>query len=161
MKRQRRKKVFSASRYPIGPPRVPNVSGNRRSAGSATARNGEPEAKAASAYSSGVTDSTAVATKGRFWLFSGIRGKIQAAAMEVDRVDEVLFVAEAAGRVLHPLDLGVDGFASGVGDAVLEVGDNVGESAFEHAGHFLHRTEAAAHRPTVPPLEVLPRRTFI
>src|ERR1035437_1120124 len=69
----------------------------------------------------------------RFRLFSGCRGKIQAAAMEVDRVDEVLFVAEAAGRVLQPLDLGVDGFAGRVGDTVLEVGDDVGEAAFEHA----------------------------
>ena len=42
-------------------------------------------------------------------------------------MDEVLFVAEASGRVLHPLDLGVDGFASRVRDAVLEVGDDVGE----------------------------------
>src|SRR5437879_3932271 len=88
-------------------------------------------------------------------------GEIQPAAVEVDRVDEVLLVAEAAGRVLHPLDLGVDGFASRVGDAVLEVGDDVGETAFEHAGHGFHRTQTTAHRPTVPPLEVLPRRAFI
>src|SRR5450759_4504946 len=73
---------------------------------------------------------------GRFRLFSGCRGEIQAAAVEVDRVDEVLFVAEAAGRVLHPLDLGVDGFAGRVGDPVLEVGDDVGEAAFHHAGDF-------------------------
>ena len=45
----------------------------------------------------------------RFRLFSGCRGKIQAAAMEVDRVDEVLFVAGAAGRVLHLLDPGISG----------------------------------------------------
>src|ERR1017187_5026754 len=99
-----------------------------------------------------------------FWLFrlfSGWRGEIQPAAVEVDGVDEVLFVAEATGRVLHPLDLGVDGFARGVGDAVLEVGDDVGEAAFQHAGHFLYRSQTAAHRPTVPPLEVLPRRAFI
>ena len=59
------------------------------------------------------------------------------------------------------MDLGVDGFAGRVGEAVLEVGDDVGEAAFQHGGHFLHRTQPAAHRPTVPPLEVLPRRTFI
>ena len=41
--------------------------------------------------------------------------------MEVNRVDEVLFVAVTPGRVLHPLDLGVDGFASRIGDAVFEV----------------------------------------
>src|SRR5207245_10620896 len=69
-----------------------------------------------------------------FRSFSGRRGEIQPAAVEVDRMDEVLLVAEAAGRVLHPLDLGVDGFASRVGDAVLEVSDDVGEAAFEHAG---------------------------
>src|SRR6266571_7617658 len=97
----------------------------------------------------------------RFRLFSGCRGKIQPAAVEVNRVNEVLFVAEAASRVLHPLDLGVEGFAGGVGDAVLEVGDDVFEAAFEHAGDFLHRTEAAAYCPTVPPPEVLPRWTFV
>jgi len=43
----------------------------------------------------------------RFRLFSGCWGEVQAAAVEVDRMDKVLFVAEAAGRVLHPLDLGV------------------------------------------------------
>src|ERR1017187_10474757 len=83
-----------------------------------------------------------------FRLFSGCRGEIQPAAVEVDGVDEVLFVAEATGRVLHPLDLGVDGFARGFGDAVLEVGDDVGEAAFQHAGHFLYRSQTAAHRIT-------------
>ena len=48
--------------------------------------------------------------KRRFRLFSGCRGEIQAAAVEVDRVDEVPLVAEAAGRVLHPLDLGIPAF---------------------------------------------------
>ena len=55
---------------------------------------------------------------GRFGLFSGCRGEIQAAAVEVDRVDEVLLVAEAAGRVLHPLDLGVEGFIVVDGETV-------------------------------------------
>src|SRR5438045_9671081 len=89
-----------------------------------------------------------------FRLLSGCRGEIQAAAMEVDRVDEVLFVAEAAGRVLHPLELGVDGFAGGVGDTVLEIGDDVGGAALEHAGHCLDRRPSAACPPTVPRLEV-------
>ena len=35
--------------------------------------------------------------------------------MKVDRVDEVLFVAESARRVIHPLDLGVDRFAVRIG----------------------------------------------
>src|SRR5437773_11975789 len=89
------------------------------------------------------------------------RGEIQPAAVEVDRIDEVLLVTEAAGCVLHPLDLGVDGLAGRVGDAVLEVGDDVGEAAFECAGYFFHRSQTAAHRPSVPPAEVLPRWAFI
>ena len=59
------------------------------------------------------------------------------------------------------LDLGVDGFASSVSDAVLEVSDDVGEAALEHAGYLLHRSQTAAHCPTVPPLEVLTRRGFV
>src|SRR5271157_5008218 len=94
--------------------------------------------------------STQLKNNWRFRLFSGCWGEVQGAAVEVDRMDEVLFVAEAAGRVLHPLDLGVDGLAS-----------RVGEAAFEHAGDFDHGTQTAAHRPTVPPLEMLPRRAFI
>jgi len=69
----------------------------------------------------------------RFRLFSGCWGEVQCAAVEVDGVDEVLFVAETAGRVPHPLNLGVDGFAGRVGDAVLEVDDDVLKAPFEHA----------------------------
>src|SRR5450755_2481725 len=61
-------------------------------------------------------------------LFSGCRSEIQASAMEVDGVDKVLFVAETSCGVLDPLDLGVDGFAGGVGDGVLEVSDDVVEA---------------------------------
>src|SRR5579863_9811623 len=96
-----------------------------------------------------------------FRLFSGGRGEIQPTAVEVDRIDEVLFVAEAPGRVLHPLDLGVDRLAGRIGDPVLQVGDDVLEAPFEHAGHFDHGGQTAAHRPLVPPLEVLPRRAFV
>jgi hypothetical protein len=44
----------------------------------------------------------------RFRLFSGFWGHVEAAAVEVDGVNEVLFVPEASRRVLHPLDLGID-----------------------------------------------------
>jgi len=54
--------------------------------------------------------------------------------VEIDRVTEVLFVAKAASRALHPLNLSVDGFAGRVGDAVLEVGDDVFEATLEHGG---------------------------
>lgn len=55
---------------------------------------------------------------GRFRLLSGFRGEVEAAAVEVDCVDEVLLVLKSPGGVLHPLDLGADRFAAGVGDAV-------------------------------------------
>ena len=86
--------------------------------------------------------------------------EVQTATVKVDGVGEVLLIPKASCCVFHPLDLGVEGFAGGVGDAVLEVGYDVGEAASQHAGHFLHRNQTAAH-PTVPPLEVLPRRTCI
>jgi hypothetical protein len=85
--------------------------------------------------------------------------------VEVDRVDEVLFVAEAAGRVLHPLDLGVDGFAGRVGDAVLEVGDDVGEAAFvlllseEGRRRKLNETEAYKNQIMYSNAAILASRT--
>jgi len=78
----------------------------------------------------------------RFRLFSGYRGEIQAAAVEVDRVDEVLLVAEAAGRVLHPLDLGVDRLTCRVGDAMLEIGDDVGERRLSMPSTSIYRLMA-------------------
>lgn len=51
--------------------------------------------------------------------------------MEVDGVLEVLEVAEASGCVLHPLDLGIDAFAGGICDPMLEVGEDVGQMALQ------------------------------
>lgn len=45
--------------------------------------------------------------------------------MEVDGGHEVVVVAEASSRVLHPLDLRVDRFAGGVGHPVPEVGQDL------------------------------------
>lgn len=50
--------------------------------------------------------------------------------MEVNSVNEVLFVAEATCRVLDPLDLGVDRFAGRIGDPVAQVGDDVSNRRF-------------------------------
>jgi len=51
------------------------------------------------------------------WLFSGFRGHVEAATVEVDRDARSSAVPEARAGVLHPLDLGIDGFAGSVGDA--------------------------------------------
>ncbi len=76
--------------------------------------------------------------------------------MEVDRVDEVLLVAKSACRVLHPLNLCIDGLAGRVRDPMPQVSDDVLEPPFEHARHPDHRLEAAAQRPVLPPAEMLP-----
>jgi hypothetical protein len=45
---------------------------------------------------------------------------------------KVALVPKTASGVLDPLDPGIDGFATGVGDAVSKVSDDAFESAFEH-----------------------------
>lgn len=45
--------------------------------------------------------------------------------MEVNGVDEIVEVAEAAGSVLHLWDLRVEAFTGGVGDAMLELSQDV------------------------------------
>jgi len=42
--------------------------------------------------------------------------------MEVNRIFEVVKVAEPPGCVLDPLDFGIDAFAGGIGNAVLQIG---------------------------------------
>ncbi len=46
-------------------------------------------------------------------------GQVEAAAVEVDRVNEVLLAPKTLRRVLHPLNLGVNRFAGRVGNAVM------------------------------------------
>ena len=61
----------------------------------------------------------------RFRLFSGFWGQVQAAAVEVDGVNEVALIAEAPSGVLDPLDLGVDGFAARVRDPMPQIRDDI------------------------------------
>jgi hypothetical protein len=72
--------------------------------------------------------------------------------MEVDRNNEILFVPKTARRVLHPLNLGIERFAGRVRDPMPQVRNDVLESSFEHRPHLDHRLQAAAYRPTVPPI---------
>src|SRR5690348_2522781 len=96
-----------------------------------------------------------------FRLFSGIGSEVQAAAVEVDRVGEVLLVPESARRVLHPLNLGIDRLAGSVGYSVLPIRDDVLEAALQHSPHSDHGFQSAAHRPMVPPAKVLSGRPLI
>ena len=56
-------------------------------------------------------------------------------------MDKVGLVAKTAGRVLDPLDLGVDRFAGGIGNRVLDEREDVVESAFDHLRGFDHGFE--------------------
>src|SRR6266853_1431855 len=65
MKQLPKQRASSVSAFLIVPPKVPSANVSKRSAGSATARNGVPDAKGASAWPSGDTVSTAAGTKVR------------------------------------------------------------------------------------------------
>ncbi len=73
----------------------------------------------------------------------GPRSQVQTSTVEIDRVDEVLFVAKSSSRVFHPLNLGVDGLAGSVGNRMGQVGNDVLESPLQHGGDLLHRLWAA------------------
>jgi hypothetical protein len=66
----------------------------------------------------------------RFRLFSGRRIEIPP-TVEVDRIDEVLFIPESAGGVLHPLDLRIERFTGSIGNLMSQVGDDVFESPLQ------------------------------
>ncbi len=55
--------------------------------------------------------------------------------------------------------MAVETFAIGVGAAMLEVGHNVRQLAFDHLGNIDERLELAARRPAVLTIEVLLSRS--
>src|SRR5262249_61456368 len=69
--------------------------------------------------------------------------EIKSSAVKVDGDLEVLRVAEAAGRLLHPLDHGVDCLEARVGEAVLQVGQEVGQVALDELGDRDHGSRGA------------------
>ena len=65
-----------------------------------------------------------------------LRGHVEFSAEEEDSGAVVFEAAEAAGVGLEGLDLGVEAFGEGVGDAVLEVGEQTAEMGFERKRPF-------------------------
>src|ERR1700731_4735928 len=63
MRQPRKQKASNASAFPTARPRALNAGASRRSAGSAMARNGGPDARGASALRSGGMGLTVAATK--------------------------------------------------------------------------------------------------
>src|SRR5258708_33931294 len=64
----------------------------------------------------------------------GSRVEVETSAVKVDSRFEVLSVPETVGHLLDGLDLGIETLGDGVGDAVGEEGQNVGQVALDHAG---------------------------
>ena len=81
--------------------------------------------------------------------------EIQASTVEVDRRLEVLDIAKAPSGLLHPLDSGVHGFEAGVGNMVLQVGQDIREVVTDEPGHLRHGPEAAMGGPPEPTREEL------
>ena len=67
--------------------------------------------------------------------------------MELDRRLEVIGVSETAGGLLDSLDGGVDGFETGVGEPVVEVGQDVGQMALDQLVHLGHGLQPAVSGP--------------
>jgi hypothetical protein len=101
---------------------------------------------------------------GKSWLFrhfSGLRSQVQTATVEQDGGSKVLLVAETMRRVLDPLDLGIDGFAGSVGDAVAEVGNYVLKAPLQGSSHFEHGAQPTAYGPALPPTKMFSRGPLI
>jgi len=62
--------------------------------------------------------------------------------MEIDGGLEMLDVAEATGGLLHPLDRRIKGFDSRIGDAMLQIGEHVGEVTSDELRHLCHRSQS-------------------
>ena len=88
----------------------------------------------------------AQAAKGRFRLFSGSWGEIQATAVEVDRVDEVLFVAEAPAprrAGLKDCEDSLDEIVEAMSELLMEFNEMVRRS--DSVTHVIY--EAAGNPP--------------
>lgn len=68
--------------------------------------------------------------------FKWVMGDVQATAVKIDRRFEVMLLSESPRRVLHPLDLSINRLAGRIGDALLQVRQDVRQSCLEGAGHF-------------------------
>src|SRR6266702_4251270 len=88
-------------------------------------------------------------------------GHIETSRMKVNGIFKVRFVSKATSGVFDPLNLGVDRFAGGIGNSMLNEGDDVFKPGLHHLGHFRHRLQPAADRPAVPPMKVFSCRSRI
>ena len=64
--------------------------------------------------------------------------------MEIKGIDEILLIAESTGSLLDPLDLGIERFAGGVGDLMLQIREDIVEPVFQRSRHLSHRPQTTA-----------------
>ncbi len=81
--------------------------------------------------------------------------KIESSTVKVDGDLEVLWVPKAAGGLLGPLDGGIYGLETGIGDLMPQIGEDVRQVAAEELGDHSHGVEPTVGRPPVPALEKL------
>ena len=94
---------------------------------------------------------------GGWWSGGGDGFEVESAAGQVDHGGEVVHVAEASRPSFDVLDDAVGALEHGVGVRVLEVGDDLGEVASDHAGEVLHRLEPRVHHPRAQAMQPHPR----
>lgn len=80
-------------------------------------------------------------------------GEVEFAAEEEDSGAVVFEAAEAACVGFDGLDFGVEALGEGVGDAVLEVGEQTAQMRLQGLGDLLDFRQATAHDSAIPLLE--------
>ncbi len=70
--------------------------------------------------------------------------------MEIDGDLEVIAITEPAGTFLNGGDLGIQSFCHGVGDAMLEIGQHVGQVSSNQLGDLDHGRQTAVRGPEIP-----------
>ena len=75
--------------------------------------------------------------------------------MEIDGDLEMVRVAIATGPLLDGGDLRVQTFSNSVGDAMLKVGQHIGQMSGNQLGGLDHGRQAAVGRPEIPALPEL------
>src|SRR3989304_5846957 len=72
--------------------------------------------------------------------------------MEIDGDFEMVTVAEPASTLLDRGDLGIQSFGHGVSNAMLEIGQHIGQVSGNELGDIDHGLQATVRRPEIPAL---------
>src|SRR4030067_1889192 len=87
--------------------------------------------------------------------------EVEFAAVKEDPCAVVGEVSETPGVGLERLDFGVEAFADGIGDGVLEIGQDVFKVLLDHPGHFEDWLETTTTGPTKPFPKEFTGRAFL